>query len=73
MSFKNVGSLDRTIRMMSGAIFLALVILGTIVELSSPIGIMAIIAGVVLLATGFLSFCPLYSVLGLRTRKNDSA
>jgi hypothetical protein len=52
----NVGTLDRTLRILAGLVLLALVFTGTI-------GAWGWI-GVVPLATGLFRFCPLYGVLG---------
>jgi hypothetical protein len=52
----NVGTLDRSLRILAGLVLLALVFTGTI-------GAWGWI-GVVPLATGLFRFCPLYSVLG---------
>ncbi len=55
----NVGSLDRVLRIVAGIALIAMTLLGTI----GPWGWI----GVVPLATGLLSVCPLYSILGLST------
>lgn len=55
----NVGGLDRIARILAGLVLLALTLTGTI-------GVWGWI-GVVPLATGLLSTCPLYSVLGFNT------
>ena len=55
----NVGTLDQWLRIGGGIVLLALAVGGAI----GPWGYL----GVVPLATGLVRFCPLYSVLGLRT------
>jgi len=55
----NEGTLDRALRTAVGLILLALTLTGTI-------GLWGWI-GVVPLLTGAIGFCPLYSVLGIRT------
>jgi hypothetical protein len=55
----NVGGIDRILRIVVGAILVALAAMGTI-------GFWGYI-GVVLLATGLLRFCPVYPLLGLNT------
>ena len=71
MSFSNVGSLDRLLRIFIGAGLFAFVFLGGAVTPSSPAGIGAMIVGGILIATAFVSFCPLMPflvcVLGART------
>jgi len=56
---KNVGSVDKYLRIAVGAILIALVFVGP----QSPWGWI----GVIPLATGLLGFCPLYKLLGLNT------
>jgi hypothetical protein len=55
----NVGTLDRTIRILLGLALLALAALGKI----GPWGYL----GLVPLATGLFRFCPAYKLLGVRT------
>jgi hypothetical protein len=55
----NVGGLDRIARILVGLVLLALTLTGTI-------GMWGWI-GLVPLATGTFSFCPLYPLLGLST------
>lgn len=55
----NVGGIDRVLRVMLGAVLIALTLMDTI----GPWGWI----GVVPLATAALGFCPLYAVLGLNT------
>lgn len=56
---RNVGTLDRVVRVAAGLILIALALTGTI-------GLWGWI-GVIPLVTGALSTCPLYSILGLST------
>lgn len=55
----NVGTVDRVIRIVVGLVLIALVFVGP----QTPWGWI----GVIPLATGLLSSCPLYSLLGLST------
>lgn len=57
----NVGSADRIIRIILGAVLIGLTLMGTI-------GAWGWI-GVVPLVTAFLRFCPAYAIFGLRTCK----
>ena len=59
MSQLNLGNLDRAIRIVIGLALLALAAFGAI----GPWGYV----GVVLLATGVVAICPLYSLFGWRT------
>lgn len=57
----NVGNIDKIVRIALGAAILSLVFVGP----ETPFGWV----GLVLIVTGFMNFCPLYSVLGFRTNK----
>ena len=61
---RNVGSVDKTIRLIAGVALLAAAFL-VLGGLSSTIGFVAAVVGVVLLATGLLNFCPLFKILGI--------
>jgi len=62
---RNVGSIDRALRVLIGLALIAMVFVGP----QTPWGWI----GIVPLATAALSWCPLYTVLGIRTCKTDSA
>lgn len=55
----NVGTLDRTIRIVAGVALIALALMGTI-------GVWGYI-GIVPLFTGLFRTCPAYSLLGINT------
>lgn len=57
----NVGTIDRILRGVLGAALLLVAVLG-----DGPIRWLGL-AGVVLIATGAVRFCPLYAVLGVNT------
>lgn len=61
---KNVGGMDRNIRLGAGAVLVLLSLFGII----KPMLLFLIIGGV-LLATGFLNFCPAYKLIGMNTNK----
>jgi hypothetical protein len=61
---KNVNSVDKFVRIVLALILAALIITGTI---SGTAGIILGILAVVFLATGVISFCPIYKVLGIST------
>ncbi|UWQ17926.1 DUF2892 domain-containing protein [Jannaschia sp. M317] len=66
----NVGTIDRTLRAALGAVLLYLAFLSGLSLFATPLfqyGAAAI--GLVMLATSAFKFCPLYSVLGLKTCK----
>ena len=56
---KNVGTVDKVIRIILGLVLLALVFVGP----QTPWGWI----GIIPLVTGLIGFCPLYSVLGINT------
>ena len=58
---KNVGTIDRTLRIVTGFALIALTATGTI----GPWGWV----GIVPLATGVLGWCPAYTLFGFRTCK----
>jgi hypothetical protein len=59
MLAKNVGSIDRILRIVVGLGLISLVFVGP----QTPWGWV----GVVPLLTAFISFCPLYTLIGVRT------
>jgi hypothetical protein len=61
----NVGGIDRIARIVAGLVLIALAATGTV-------GVWGYV-GIVPLATGLMKFCPLYSVLGIRTCPMSSA
>jgi hypothetical protein len=67
---KNMGSADRTIRVIIAAIILTLYMTKII---SGTVGIILIVVSAVFLLTSFISFCPLYRVFGFNTSKKKHA
>lgn len=59
---KNVGGIDRALRIIIGA----LMVIAALVGYSNWLMI-----GIVPLATGLMSSCPLYSLIGVNTCKKD--
>lgn len=58
---KNIGNVDRLIRIIIGIVLIALTINGNI-------GVWGWI-GIIPLATALINFCPLYRILGFSSRK----
>ena len=56
---KNMGTADKMIRLILGALLVALALTGTI-------GVWGWL-GLILVGTAFLNFCPLYRIVGLKT------
>lgn len=59
---RNLGNLDRYARFALGALLIALTLMGTI-------GVWGWV-GVILVATAFMNFCPLYRIIGMKTCKD---
>ena len=66
----NVGTIDRVFRLLFGIILLAApFVSGLSVFASSTATMISVIAGVVMIGTSALKFCPLYRIFGIRTCK----
>lgn len=63
---KNVGSIDKIIRFLIAAIIIILFLTNVI---SGTLGIILLIVAGALIVTSLVSFCGLYSVLGISTCK----
>ncbi len=61
---KNMGNLDRIIRIVVAAVLAVLYFNGT---LAGTLGIVALVVAVVFLLTSAVGFCPLYRLVGLST------
>ena len=61
---KNVGSIDRVIRALVGIVLLAVYFLGA---LQGTLGIVALVAGIVMLGTAAMGWCPPYALFGINT------
>ena len=68
---KNVGSIDRIIRLVAAAIIVGLLATKS-VAISSILGIVLTIVAVVFGGTALVSSCPLYSLVGLSTCPIDN-
>jgi hypothetical protein len=64
---KNMGSVDRVIRLIIAAIAVFLFFNGT---LTGTLGIVALVVAAIFTLTSLVSFCPLYAIVGLSTNKN---
>lgn len=63
---KNIGNVDKWVRILLGVILLSLIFL--IQNNWRWLGLI----GLILLATAFLNFCPLYALLGISTSKDKA-
>jgi O-antigen ligase len=61
---QNIGNIERIIRIVGGLVLIALAATGTV-------GVWGWL-GLVPLATGFVGWCPPYSLLGINTCKNKN-
>jgi hypothetical protein len=61
---KNMGSVDRIVRIILAAVFAALYFTNTV---SGTLGMVLLVLGGVFLFTSVISFCPLYTLLGINT------
>lgn len=66
---KNMGNIDRIVRLIIAAIAIFLYSNGM---LTGTLGIVALVLALVFALTSFLSFCPLYAIAGLSTCPTDS-
>lgn len=66
---KNMGTTDRTVRIIVAIIAAALYFSGTI---TGTLGIIALVVAAVFVLTSFISFCPLYAIFGISTCKVQS-
>jgi hypothetical protein len=64
---KNMGSIDKAIRLLVAALIVVLVVTKVI---TGTLAIVLIILGVVFVLTSIVSVCPLYMPFGIRTLKN---
>ncbi len=62
---KNMGRLDRTIRLVGALVFLLLVIAGVV---KGTLAIVLVILAAMFVLTTLLGFCPLYVPLGVSTK-----
>jgi hypothetical protein len=61
---KNMGTLDRGIRVVLAIVFAALYFGGIV---TGTAGLVLVVLGAVFLLTSIVSFCPLYAIVGLNT------
>lgn len=65
---KNMGTIDRVIRILVAVVVLVLYFTHVI---SGTLAIILLALSAVFIVTSFLSFCPLYFPFGLSTRKKE--
>lgn len=65
---KNMGNLDRTLRILIAIVIIALYYSDMI---SGTLAIVLLVVSAAFILTSFVGFCPMYYPFGLRTRKVD--
>jgi hypothetical protein len=65
---KNVGSIDRVIRILIAVVIVVLYFTNII---SGTLGIILLILAAVFAVTALINFCPIWSVLGISTKKKE--
>ncbi|HOW09420.1 MAG: DUF2892 domain-containing protein [Bacteroidales bacterium] len=63
---KNVGTIDKTVRLALAALAVVLYFLGAV---KGTLALVVLIIAVLLVVTSLISFCPLYTLFGLNTDK----
>lgn len=64
---KNMGGADRIIRVLIAAVIAVLFFMKVI---TGTLGIVLLVVGGIFLLTSLISFCPLYTLFGIKTCKN---
>ncbi|MFN3761466.1 MAG: DUF2892 domain-containing protein [Algoriphagus aquaeductus] len=67
---KNMGNIDKSIRLLVAAVLTALYFLGVV---DGTLGVVALVIVGVFVLTSVISFCPLYALFGINTCKTKSA
>ena len=67
---KNMGSIDKTFRLLVAVALVVLYFLGVV---EGVLGTVALVVAVVFTLTSVMSFCPLYKLFGINTCKTKSA
>lgn len=67
---RNVGAMERTIRILAGVLLLAAAYFRL---LSGGLAVAAYVVGAVVLVTGIWAYCPAWTLLGIDTRKMNAA
>jgi uncharacterized membrane protein YphA (DoxX/SURF4 family) len=65
---KNMGSADRAIRLLLAAVLVILNFSGVI---SGAVGLIALVVAAVFTVTTLVGYCPLYSLIGVKTCKTN--
>lgn len=66
---KNMGKSDKIVRLLLAVIFAALYFTGTV---TGTLGLVLVVAAGIFVLTSLVSFCPLYTILGINTCQVNS-
>ncbi len=66
---KNMGSSDKIVRILLAVVFAALYFTGTV---SGTLGLVLVAVAGIFVLTSLVSFCPLYTILGISTCQVNS-
>lgn len=64
----NVGSLDKTLRIVLALVFLAVAFSG-IIAVSKVVQVVLVVLAAIFLLTSLVGFCPLYLPFGIKTNR----
>jgi len=64
----NIGSSDKLVRLFIAIILIALYYTGV---LKDTLGIVALVVALIMTITSLIGFCPLYTILGIKTSKKE--
>lgn len=65
---KNMGTVDKTIRVIIAAVIAILYYFGVI---SGTLAIILMVFAIIFIVTSLISFCPLYTLFGINTGKKE--
>ena len=65
---KNMGTIDRVIRILVAVVFVILYFTGVV---GGKLGIVLLVLAVILVFTSIISYCPLYKPFGINTCKKE--
>lgn len=65
---KNMGNLDRILRILVALVVIALYFTG---QINGTLAIIGLLLSAIFILTSFISFCPLYLPFGISTRKEE--
>ena len=68
---QNVGSIDKIVRFVLGAVLILAGLLALGGLSGSILGIIAAVVGVVLIVTAAIGWCPIWMALGINTHKSE--